>query len=423
MAVFMDRTLDFVRHGYRSQDRLRARSRDAAADRRLPVRFVGGDALLVKGLEGVRLFYDTSKVKRDGAMPGVIRGGLFGQGSVHGLDDEQHRRRKATFVRAVMDPAASDALLSRARDEVGRVLDTWSDGQSVYDAMTLAYGRAAVVWAGFSPEKEKLDEIARWQGQIVDGFGVIGPEYVRHRLRRRQLDAWFEKQVKAARAGDLDVPAGSPFRQMLDHVDADGRPLSDRTTAVEVQNVIRPTIATARFAAFAAKALHENPAWREKIRTEALERGVTWDGPVAEAFAEEVRRYYPFVPLLPSVARTDFEHQGIEVKKGDRVLVDIYGSMRDPEYWDHPETFDPARFLETEMQHSEVFVPQGGADVNTGHRCPGEIIVVGLLALTVAELSVREWTVPPQDLDYSMSRLPALPADGVKLAGMSSPGR
>ncbi|MDO5627333.1 MAG: cytochrome P450 [Mobilicoccus sp.] len=250
MPLLMDRTLDFVRHGYRFTEKLRASSRDAASGRRLPVQLFGSPALIVRGLEGVRLFYDTTAVKREGAMPGVFGGGLFGEGSVHKIDDEQHR------------------------------------------------------------------------------------------------------------------------------------------------------------------------AWRDRIAEETRERGITHDAPVAEAFAEEVRRFYPFVPMLPAVARRDVEHEGITVKAGERVVVDVYGALRDPEHWASPESFDPSRFLDTDAQHSEVFIPQGGGDVHTGHRCPGELIVVGLLAQTAAELSVRDWTLPPQDLDYSMRRLPALPPTGVTLTGM-----
>lgn len=82
--------------------------------------------------------------------------------------------------------------------------------------------------------------------------------------------------------------------------------------------------------------------------------------------------------------------------------------------------FDPSRFLDTGLDESEVFIPQGGADVETGHRCPGEpgeLITVGLLGLTAAELSVREYDAPAQDLSYSLRRVPTMPSSGVTLSG------
>jgi fatty-acid peroxygenase len=54
---------------------------------------------------------------------------------------------------------------------------------------------------------------------------------------------------------------------------------------------------------------------------------------------------------------------------------------------------------------------QGGGDPRTGHRCPGEQVVV---ALSV-ELARLEFDVPDQDLDISLRRIPARPADGVLL--------
>ena len=71
---------------------------DPASDRPLRLRLLGKPALLVRGAEGVRLFYDNDRIKRKDAMPKLISGSLFGNGSVHGLDDAAHRHRKATFV-------------------------------------------------------------------------------------------------------------------------------------------------------------------------------------------------------------------------------------------------------------------------------------------------------------------------------------
>lgn len=58
---------------------------------------------------------------------------------------------------------------------------------------------------------------------------------------------------------------------------------------------------------------------------------------------------------------------------------------------------------------------QGGGDPRTGHRCPGEQIVVALLAALSVELARLEFDVPDQDLDISLRRIPARPADGVLL--------
>ena len=82
-SVLRDHTLDLLTKGYGFADDLRSRSDDPRAGSRVRMRLLDGDALLVRGKEGVDLFYDTDKVQRAGAMPTVVGGGLFGAGSPH----------------------------------------------------------------------------------------------------------------------------------------------------------------------------------------------------------------------------------------------------------------------------------------------------------------------------------------------------
>src|SRR5215204_4895250 len=50
------------------------------------------------GPEAARLFYDTSRFKRHGAMPKAIQKTLLGVGGVQSLDDRAHRHRKHMFM-------------------------------------------------------------------------------------------------------------------------------------------------------------------------------------------------------------------------------------------------------------------------------------------------------------------------------------
>tara|TARA_R100001369_G_scaffold49810_2_gene76568 strand:+ start:243 stop:476 length:234 start_codon:yes stop_codon:yes gene_type:complete len=52
----------------------------------------------MSGPEAARLFYDSSRFMRHGAMPKAIQKTLLGQGGVQGLDDEAHRHRKQPFM-------------------------------------------------------------------------------------------------------------------------------------------------------------------------------------------------------------------------------------------------------------------------------------------------------------------------------------
>ena len=423
-----DHTLDLLRRGYRFADELRSRSEDPRAGSRLPLRLLGSDALLVRGADGVELFYDTSAVRRRGAMPAFIKGGLFGQGSVHGLDGEHHRHRKEMFIRSLMGPAAAEGVLEEAEREWARaVRDRWLSGgsASVYAVATEVYGRALLRWAGVVTHAETATRIAHAEAAIVDGFAVIGPAWVRTQAMRWWCDRWFREEVRRARSGRVVPPAGTHFDHVLRHRDADGQPLSDDVAAVELQNGIRPGIAVARFAAFAALAMHEHPQWREQIHDEVVSRWSTRGGPLALAFADEVRRYYPFVPMLPGVARHDLQVDGATLTQGERVLIDIWGTNRDERHWSHPERFDPTRFIGSEdvpwddelgVHAADHFVPQGGGRPQTGHRCPGERITLALLAQTVSELSGLEARVVTDGLDWSRHRMPTGPRNGVLLS-------
>ncbi|GGK60012.1 cytochrome P450 [Ornithinimicrobium pekingense] len=418
-AVLRDHTLDLVLKGYTFAREARDRSEDPRKGSRLMLRALGRGALLVRGEEGVRLFYDTDRMRREGAMPAFVGGGLFGKGSVHGLDDEAHRHRKSMFVRTLMDPQrVAELLEASAREWSEAVEERWLSGgsASVYDVSVEVYGRSLLRWAGVEADRETLTRLAHDEADIVDGFAVLGPAWLRTQVKRRQCDAWFTDLVRRARAGEVTPPPGTAFEAVLEHRELDGEPLPDHIAGVELQNAIRPGIAVCRFAAFAALAMHEHPGWRERIFTETVERGSTTDGPLAVAFAEEVRRYYPFVPLLPAVARHDQEFEGEHLAEGDRVLIDIYGTNRDERHWSAPEAFDPERFLGTGEVFAEYFVPQGGGRPETGHRCPGEMITVGLLAQTVAELSRLDAEVARDGLDWSVHRLPTAPRNGVLLS-------
>ena len=73
-----EQSLDFLRSGYLFTSRVRQRA-GLPADSQTPVslRLMGRRAVLLRGVEGVRHFYDTDKVKREGAMPAFVRLPLF----------------------------------------------------------------------------------------------------------------------------------------------------------------------------------------------------------------------------------------------------------------------------------------------------------------------------------------------------------
>lgn len=423
LALLRDDSLSLLVRGYGFGAHLWHRAESGA--RAVPFRLLGRPALLVRGEEGARLFYDESKTRRHGAMPMFIQGSLFGHGSVHSLDGEDHRHRKATFVDVLYDDAEVERLLPELECEWSDELRAWVAGgqQTAYDAAVGALGRAIMRWAGIPGTPAAKTRWARRQAQIVDGFGVpYSPEFLLALLNRRWSDRHAAKLVEAVREGRLHPDEGTALHAWAHHRDRDGELLSARHAGVELQNSFRPMIAVARFVAFAAKELHDRPEWRERIAAEVAERGRLVGGELATMFAQEIRRTAPFVPMLPAWATTDVELDGQRVPEGGRVLLDILGTDTDAREWARAETFEPERFRGVEDYEAlAAFVPHGGAGVATGHRCPGEKLAIAGLAASISALSDPRIRISGRGLDVNRRRMPTKPRSGGRVRRADAP--
>ena len=95
MSLLRERSVLLARQGYLFTASLTETERHRLYDEgAVPIRLLGRPALLVTGSEGVRFFYDESRLMRHLAVPAPIALSLFGPGAVHGLDDDHHRNSK-----------------------------------------------------------------------------------------------------------------------------------------------------------------------------------------------------------------------------------------------------------------------------------------------------------------------------------------
>ncbi len=408
-----DAPLLFV-HGYDLGARIWSRVTEGA--RAAPMRLLGHRAVFVRGAEGVSLFYDESRVARHGAMPRFVQETLFGHGSVHSLDGSDHRHRKATFV----DVAYEDEQVHRLNPELEREwrheLDDWIAGgdRTAYDAAVGALGRAGMQWAGLPGSADARTRWASRLAQIVDGFGrPLSPGFAMAAFNRLWSDRRAARLIHDVRAGSLTPPKGTALFEWAWHRGPDGRLLTERLAGIELQNSIRPLVAVARFVAFAAKRLHEDADWRMRIHAETARSGRLVGGPLAVAFAQEIRRTAPFVPMLPGRATTDIDFDGQHVPAGGRVVIDILGTDLDDASWDDASEFRPERFVHRpDYEAIPAFIPHGGADVATGHRCPGEKLAIAALSAAIAALSDPRVQISSQGLEVDRRRLPTMPASG-----------
>jgi fatty-acid peroxygenase len=420
-----DESLAVLTRGYGFGEHIWDRAREGA--RAVQMRLLGSDALLVRGAEAVELFYDPDRIARHGAMPALVQETLFGHGSVHSLDGDEHHHRKATFIDVAYEDAQVERFTPLLEREWQSELDEWMRGgtRTAYDAAVGAFGRASMKWAGLPGTPAAKTRWAARLAQIVDGFGApYSPEYLLAAANRLWSNRHAQHLVEAVRAGTLKPAADTALHSWSWHRDQRGELLPARLAGIELQNSIRPMIAVARFVAFAAKELHDRPEWRARIAAETQDRGRLVGGPSATAFAQEVRRTAPFVPILPGWAITDVELDGQGLSAGGRVVLDILGTDTDGQSWDHPERFDPARFEDVvDYEAIPVFIPHGGGTVAGGHRCPGEKLAIAGLAAAISALSDPRLDILDSGLDVNRRRLPTKPASGGRVQAATEGAR
>jgi fatty-acid peroxygenase len=404
--AFLDRSVALLLEGYTFVTN-RCRRYDARA---FETRLLGRRAVCITGREAVRLFYDASRIQQSRMVPRPMRRTLFGEGAVHFLEGEAHRNRKAMFL-SLVTPEAVAALAAASAERWEAAADRWTRAGKVvlFDEAVRVLGDTVFAWAGIPLDRLDAARRARDLATIVDGFGGVGPRQVRARLARKRAEPWAWQLVTAVRAGQLDPPAGSVLEVVSHHRDVNGRLLDERVAAVELLNVVRPTVAVAWFVTFAALAMHTHPEWRARL--------AGGDEAVRKAFAYEVRRFYPFAPALGAQVRQEFTWLGHQFPRGRLVILDVFGTDHDPGAWRNPQRFDPDRFLQREPDPL-AFVPHGDGDAATSHRCAGEGLTAELLAVAVQLLARLRYDVPGQDLRIPLSRIPTRPCSGFMMTNV-----
>ncbi|WP_327302242.1 cytochrome P450 [Streptomyces sp. NBC_01298] len=412
-ARWSDGTLGLLAHGYAwLPNRMRG-----TIDGTVRTRLLGRPAIALRGPEAVAFFYDEKHAVRAGALPDPVLDTLFGQGAVHTLDGDRHRIRKAMFVTLLKDGTGVATL-------GGHVSWRWREAMTrrrsepvvLFDEAAGVLAQAVCDWAGVPLSDAGVGRLARDCTAMVDGFATPGPRHLRaRRARRRQEEAMAALITEMRRSPEAQTKQ-TALETVAWHREAGGNLLDVQTAAVELLNIIRPTVAVAWFAAFAAHALHRWPHHRDLLRSDP-------DGTYATAFAHEVRRFYPFAPFVAGLAAQDLTWRGEDIAKDTLVLLDLYGQNHDATLFEHPYRFDPDRFDPQRLTSPEGpgspllvhLVPQGGGDPARGHRCPGEDITVTALATIAGELARMEYEVPAQDLTIPLNRMPTRPRSGFEL--------
>jgi fatty-acid peroxygenase len=404
----LDSTLSFLADPYRF---VSARCRELHTDV-FETRLMLRRAVCVMGEEAARVFYHPNRFTRRGAVPVTALMLLQDKGSAAVLDGAAHRHRKQMLMSLLPPGRVQDLSRAFAREWHARVA-RWEGMDHIVLATEVAriLTRAVCAWAGIPLRDVDAEQRTRELVAMYEGAGAVGPRNWRGMGLRARTERWARQIIERARTGELAAPLDSPVHVLASHRELDGQLMDPRHAAVELLNLLRPTVAVERYITFAAHALVRHPECRDALEADDDEEYLEW-------FAQEVRRDYPFFPLVGGRALAAFEWRGHQFREGDWVLLDLYGTNHDPRSWSDPDEFRPERFA---MQRGSAFnfIPQGGGNHLANHRCAGEVVTVELMKSAIRLLTrTVTYDVPDQDLTIDMARMPAVPRSGVVLTNV-----
>jgi fatty-acid peroxygenase len=405
MTIPRDRTLDatwelFFSEGY---EYITNRCRQFDTDI-FSTRLMLRSAVCMQGAEAAEQFYHPGRFTRRRALPLSVLTLIQDLGSVIVLDKEDHDRRKAMFL-SLMSPESLTRMAELTEQHWRAAMRDWQKRKEVilFHEAHVPICAAICEWAGLKLSNRQIGKHAREMEAMVEGTGAMGPRNWKGHWMRARSERWMRRTVRRIRRGRLAVPEGSAAAVISTFRDRNGKLLDVKAAGVELLNVIRPAVATARYVVFAAMALDEHPEWRDRLMQ---------SGEDLDHFADEVRRFYPFIPAIGGRVLEEFTWREHRFRKGDWVLMDLYGTNHDPRVWGDPGNFRPDRFRNHPAGPYDL-VSHGAGDRSVTHRCPGEWITVEIIKAAVRVL-VREstYTVPRQDLSIDLARIPALPKSG-----------
>ena len=340
-------------------------------------RLLNKEVIAIYGKEAAKKFYDPRNFKREGAMPKIVLKTLFGENGVQTLDGQAHEHRKTIFM---------DLMTPKRMEEYHRILDKnltqkldRQQGQfELFDLAKDVLFRSICEWAGIDLSqltKKEVDQLAEYQISMISSAVTNPATHIKGIDNRKKSEKWAQSLIENARinpvAGKEDVALYAFAKATDDH----GELLPIDVAAVELLNVIRPTVALTVWIALMGHALFSRPDIYQRLHAEFDQ--------LQDSFIQEMRRYYPFFPMLPAFAIQDVEVDGYLIPKDSWVVLDLYGTNHDDRMIETPEVFRISRYLgkEKHISYDEEYemIAQGGGEFKTMHRCAGEWITLHTL--------------------------------------------
>ena len=389
-------------------------ARDEANAPVVKVKALTKEVIAIYGKKAAEIFYDPQNFKREGAMPEVVLNTLFGQGGVQTLDGEEHRHRKNTFM-DLMTPERIDAYHDILDKKMTAAFEAEQGTFDLFSLSRRVLFAAVTEWAGINLDdlsEEEIDDLSKYQISMISTSFTSPGEHIKGISDRKKSEKWAQRLIKEARENPVPGKEDVALYAFAEATDLEGELLPVEVAAVELLNIIRPTLALTVWAALMGHALFSQDDIYNELKGD-FDR-------LQDSFIQELRRYYPFFPMLPAISLREVEVDGYTIPKDSWVALDIYGTDHDPRHIENPEIFKVDRYVDNakDISYEEEYemIAQGGGDFRSMHRCAGEWITLHTLRVLSDHLVNKfDFTIPDQDFEIALDQFPTYPKDGVLL--------
>lgn len=324
--------------------------------------------------------------------------------------------------RSILDPEFVGPRLAEyadiAADTADEMLATWPESGRIdlleeLSTMTMRVITRALFSQDTSREKAKT--VHQALEQVAGEFEPdVGDFLLPERLQSGPSEAFEQAdetlEAVATEFVDDHLEQPDPPRDMITAlIEAQSDPSVDLSDNELVDETVLFMTAgqetTALTLAYAFYWLSQNPAARERVRTEA-QRVLDGDPPgwgdlsdlvYTERVVRETLRLTPAAWNITRETRHQTTVGGVEFDAGEPLLLPTYAHHRDSRVWENPETFDPDRWGETATRGSDSYFPFG-----SGPRvCIGRQIALTEAQFTLAHvLQEYDVDVVPEELSF-----------------------
>lgn len=378
------------------------------------VKTLNKEAIAIYGEEAARKFYDPKNFKREGAMPKLVLTTLFGEDGVQTLDGEEHHHRKKVFM-DLMTPERLEEYHEILDKKMTAAFEMQNGSFELFELVRKTLFEAICEWSGINLadlDEDEVNELSKYQISMISGTFTSPTEHMKGVNDRNKSEKWARGLIEDARDNPVPGKENVPLYAFAEARDLDGELLPIDVAAVELLNIIRPTLALTVWAALMGHALFSRSDIYEKLKSDFAR--------LQDSFIQEMRRYYPFFPMLPAISLREVEIDGYKIPKDHLVVLDLYGSDHDERTIKSPEEFIVDRYVDRaeSISYDEEYemIAQGGGDFRTMHRCAGEWITLHTLRVLSDHLVNKyEFSVPEQDWEIPMDQFPTYPNSKVVL--------